>query len=204
MIRINLLSVGRERAKKKAATFQTAQKLTIGASMILILAALFIGWRYWTVTRESAQLDTEIAAAQQETSRLHSIIQQVQQFEQRKAQLQQRVVLIEQLRNSQAGPVHMLDQISRALPPMLWLTELKQSDTDVTIDGRSTTQTAVSDFVASLEASGYFKRSVDIVSTTAEPLQQPPGELIKFSIKAVFQQPGETSPPAAGAVKPGG
>ena len=54
---------------------------------------------------------------------------QVQQFEQRKAQLQQRVALIEQLRKDQTGPVHMLDQISRALPPMLWLTELKQTAT---------------------------------------------------------------------------
>ena len=35
--------------------------------------------------------------------------------------------LIEQLRKDQTGPVHMLDQISRALPPMLWLTEMKQN-----------------------------------------------------------------------------
>ena len=88
----------RERTKKRAVTLGTlAQKLTIGCSLILILAASFCGWRYWTVTRESSQLDTEIAAAQQETGRLRSIIVQVQQFEQRKAQLQQRVVLIEQL-----------------------------------------------------------------------------------------------------------
>ena len=39
-------------------------------------------------------------------------------------------MLIEQLRNGQTGPVHMLDQISRALPPMLWLTELKQAGAD--------------------------------------------------------------------------
>ena len=76
------------------------------------------------------------------------MIQQVQQFEQRKAQLQQRVVLIEQLRKGQTGPVHMLDQISRALPPMLWLTELKQTGgNDVVIDGRCTTLTGLSDFV---------------------------------------------------------
>ena len=204
MIRINLLSIERERSKKKSAVFQAGQKLTIGASLILILAALFVGWRYWTVTRESTQLDAAIAAAQQETTRLHSVIQQVQQFEQRKAQLQQRVVLIEQLRSGQSGPVHMLDQISRALPPMLWLTELKQSDTDVVIDGKATTQTAVSDFVASLEASGYFKRSVDIVSTTVEAMSPGPGELVKFSIRAVFQQPGGTIPPAAAGTKPGG
>ena len=41
---------------------------------------------------------------QKETQRLHSIIAQVQQFEQRKAQLQQRVALIEQLRRDQTGP----------------------------------------------------------------------------------------------------
>ena len=101
--------------------------------------------------------------------------------------LQQRVVLIEQLRSAQAGPVHMLDQISRALPPMLWLTELKQAGSEVVIDGNCTALTGLSDFVANLEASGYFKRSVEIVSTTTEPLPQPPGELIKFSIKAQFQ-----------------
>ena len=84
----------------------------------------------------------------------------------------------------------MLDQISRALPPMLWLTEMKQVGRDVVIEGRCTTLTALSDFVANLEASGYFKRSVEIVSTQTETIGQPPGELIKFSVKAQFQPPG--------------
>ena len=200
MIRINLLAVEKDRNKKKAVTLGSAgQKLTIGCSLILILAVLFIGWRYWALGRDSAQLDAEIAAAQQETTRLHSVIQQVQQFEMRKAQLQQRVVLIEQLRKGQTGPVHMLDQISRALPPMLWLTELKQAGPEIVIDGKCTTLTGLSEFVSNLEASGYFKRSVEIVNTTSETAA-PANQLIKFSIKAVFQQPGETPP----AVKAGG
>ena len=198
MIRINLLAVERDRNKKKAVTLGTAgQKLTIGCSIILVLALSFIGWRYVALSRESTQLDADIISAQQETTRLHSVIQQVQQFEQRKAQLQQRVVLIEQLRKGQTGPVHMLDQISRALPPMLWLTEVKQTATDIVIDGKCTSPIGVSDFVANLEASGYFKRSIDIVSTSTEAMPQPPGELIKFSIKAVFQQPGDAKAPAA-------
>jgi hypothetical protein len=68
---------------------------------------------------------------------------------------------------------------------------------DVIIDGRCLSPIGVSDFVANLEASGYFKRSIEIVSTTSEPMPQPPGELIKFSIKAVFQQPGDAKTPAA-------
>ena len=196
MIRINLLAVERE-AKKKKATFQAGQKVTLACGLILLLTAGFVGWRYWQLSRESAQIDDEISTAQAETSRLHGIIQQVQQFESQKAQLQQRVVLIEQLRKSQTGPVHMLDQLSRSLPPMLWLTNLKQDDTTVTIDGRSTSQTGVSDLVSNLESSGYFKKSVEIVSSQAENTAAAQGvEIVRFQLKAQFQTPVE---PAAAA-----
>lgn len=204
MIRINLLAAERERAKNKSALFgTTTQKLTVGCSIILVLAVVFIGWRYLALSGASTKLDADIAAAQQETTRLHSVIQQVQQFEQRKAQLQQRVVLIEQLRKGQTGPVHMLDQISRAVPSMLWLTELKQAGNDVQIDGRCTNQTGVAEFISNLEASGYFKRSIEILSTTAE-MSPTTGELIRFSLKATFQQPDAPPAPAATAPKAGG
>jgi type IV pilus assembly protein PilN len=198
MIRINLLAVARPSARKRPAALASinfsGQKLTVGCALILVLAGVFIGWRYWALGRESGALDSQIAAAQQERARLQSVIQQVQQFEQRRVELQQRVLLIEQLRKGQTGPVHMLDQVSRALPPMLWLTELKQNDKvpgEVTIDGRCTTLTGLSDFVANLEASGYFKKSIEIVSTVAEPQPQPPGELIRFSVRALFAAPAD-------------
>jgi type IV pilus assembly protein PilN len=193
MIRVNLLAAGRGRAtKKKRFAFETGHKLTLGCSFILVLTLGLIGWRFLAMNRESTQLDSDIAAAQQETARLRSIIQQVQQYEQRRAQLQQRVQLIEQLRRSQTGPVHMLDEISRALPPMLWLTELKQNEKvagEVLVDGRCTSLTALSDFVKNLEDSGFFKRSIEIVSSSTEQIAQPPGELIKFQIRAQFQPP---------------
>jgi type IV pilus assembly protein PilN len=200
MIKINLLSVERKAAKKKVA-FQSGQKITVGCTLILVGAALFIGWRYLSLNRDSVRLDEEVASAQQETTRLHSIISQVQQFEQRKAQLQQRVALIEQLRRDQTGPVHMLDQISRSLPSMLWLTNLKQgvSPAEVIIDGRSTTYTGLSDFVANLEGSGYFRRGIEIVNTQTETVTAASAELVRFSIKAQFQPPGGVAKPAPGA-----
>lgn len=201
MIRINLLAVDRERTKKKS-TFLTGQKVTIACSLVLVLTLLIVGWRYLSLTNESKQLDIDIASSQQEATRLHAIILQVQEFEQRKAQLQQRVVLIEQLRKSQIGPVHMLDQISRSLPPMLWLTALKQDNTAITIDGRCTTLTALSDFVANLEATGYFKKSVEILSSqleTSTTTTGATGDVVKFSVKGIFVTPGEA---AATVVKP--
>lgn len=213
MIKINLLVAERKAAVgKKSFSFRDGQKITIGCSVLLIAAALFVGWRYWAVTQESANLDQEIIAAQKEAVRLQSIIAQVQQFDQRKGQLQQRVTLIEQLRKDQNGPVHMLDQISRALPPMLWLTELKQAaanPNEVVINGKCTSLTALTDFVGSLEASGYFKKSVEIVNSQTETGAGPAAELVSFSIRALFQRPGDTaarpvSPrPAGGAAVPG-
>jgi len=195
MIRINLIAGERKAVVKRTGGFQTAQKITVACSAVLIVAALFVGWRYWAIQQESTELNLEIGSARQETARLRTIIQQVQGFEQQKAQLQERVALIEQLRKSQSGPVHMLDQISRALPPALWLTQLKQTDDSVVIEGRCTALTGLSDFVSNLEASGYFKKSIEIVSSQTEVIPVPPGQLVKFSIKAQFQQPGGVPKP---------
>ena len=67
------------------------------------------------------------------------------------------------------------------------------------IDGRSTTLTGLSDFVANLEASGYFKRSIDIVSSTTETMPQPPGELIKFSDQGACSSGRGRKPASAAA-----
>jgi len=210
MIKINLLTVERQRAKKKLG-FDPGQKLIAACSLLLVAAVLFIGWRYWSLDQESKRLDTEIANAVTETARLKAILAEVQQFEQRSAQLGQRVSLIEQLRRDQTGPVHLLDQISRALPPLLWLTDVKQgiNPDEVMIEGRCLTLTGLSDFVGNLEQSGYFKRSIEIVNTQTEALAAAsgPGELVRFSIRAQFQQPSAAASveqPAPVAAAPGG
>ena len=82
--------------------------------------------------------------------------------------MQQRVGLIEELRKGQSGPVHLLDEVSRALPDGLWLTELKQDGATVTLDGRCTTLTALSDLVANLTASGYFATGVELINSQVE------------------------------------
>lgn len=206
MIRVNLLHVERVAKKKGPGLQGSSQKIAILCGLILLLTLGLLGWRYTSLNRQSATLDAELVAAEQEKVRINSVIQQVQQFDQRKAQLQQRVSLIEELRKGQSGPVHMLDQISRAVPAMLWLTELKQDlkvPNEVTIDGRCTSQTSVSDFVSNLEASGYFKKSIDIVSSSTETLPVPPGELIKFTIKAQFQAPVPPPVKSGSPAKPG-
>lgn len=183
MIKINLLTVDRERAKRKA-KFQVGQKVTVGCSLILVAAALVVGWWFWSLQRASADLDQQIADAERETQRLQSVIQQVTQFEGRRAQLQQRVTLIEELRKGQTGPVHLLDQISKALPEAMWLTDLRQAANDVTLEGRCTSLNSLSDFVSALEASELFERPVEILDSRVEAATTSTPELIRFSVRA--------------------
>jgi type IV pilus assembly protein PilN len=199
MIRINLLAGERERPKTKTAVpFDLGQKVTLVCSLILVAAALGIGWWWWSLDREKARIASDISEAQRETARLQSILHQVSAFDKQKQQLQQRVALIEALRKGQSGGVHMLDELSKALPEMLWLTQLKQDGGELTIEGRCTTLTALSDLVANLEHSRYFRKPVEIVDSQVDNAQTQGPELIKFALKATFAIPGMQPAPKAG------
>jgi len=194
MIRINLLAVDRERTKRGGALIPAAQRVTIAASLILIGTALGVGWWFWSLHSTSARVDEELAKGEREMQQLRSVLAQVQKFEASKAQLQQRVTLIEQLRRGQSGPVHILDEISKAVPERLWLTDLTQKGDDILLAGMTTSLTGLSDFVANLETSAWFKKPVDIVDSQVMT-DAKNGDIFKFSIKAVFYNPEAPPPP---------
>jgi len=194
MIRINLLAVDRERTKRTGALIPSAHRVTIAATLIVLVTFLGVGWWFLSLRQTSSRLDSDIAKGEVETQQLRSVLAQVQKFEARKAQLQQRVSLIEQLRRGQTGPVHLLDEISKALPDRLWLTEMSQKGDDFVISGMTTSLTGLSDFVANLEASTWFKKPVDIVDSQVMA-DAKNGDIYKFSIKATFNNPEAPPPP---------
>jgi type IV pilus assembly protein PilN len=192
MIRINLLAVDRERTKRRplSGIQATQQKITLACSLILVLTLLGLGWWYWSLQKQSKRNEDDIATGQKEAERLRALIVQVKQFETRKAQLTERVALIEDLRKGQSGPVHLIDEISRSLPDLLWLSEIKQSGQDLTISGRCTAATALSDFVGNLELGGYVSKPMEIVEMHEEPQKAAGGvDVFRFTVKATVVRP---------------
>jgi type IV pilus assembly protein PilN len=198
MIRINLLAVDRDRAKRRPAggggaglgLQATQQKITLVCSLIMLLTGLGVGWWYWSLKLQSDRIEEDIVTSQKETARLRTLIQQVQANDARRAQLQERVKLIEELRKGRDLPVHMLDEISRSLPDMLWLTDVTQQGNDITITGWCTSLTGLSDFVENLKLGGYFKppEILDSQVDAAQPVGG--GTLTRFSVKATIATPG--------------
>jgi type IV pilus assembly protein PilN len=209
MIRINLLGAERKPARKAAPTFDIGQKLTVACSLILVASMLGIGYWYWSLNEASNRMDRDIAEANAEAARLRSLLNEVQQFEQRRAQLTQRVQLIEKLRSGQSVPVQLLDHVSKSLPDMMWLTSMVQNGPEVTIQGRSTTLIALSEFVTNLGTNPLLQKPIDIVTSEVEPANQvarpgqAPVETIRFTVKAqVLGVPAKTGARGRGAAPP--
>ena len=201
MIRINLLATERKAAKAASPGIQAGQKMMVMGSLVLVLTVVGVGWRYWAIGQEKAQVAREIDAAKREEARLQEILKQVQEFENRRKVLEARLALIDELRKGQTAPVHMIDQISKALPDMTWLTQMQQNGYTMTIQGRCLSLTSLSDFIGNLEASRYFIRPVEIIETHVDPAAKDGPELILFTIRGTFQMAGVESvaPPPPGA-----
>ena len=198
MIRINLLAVERPRRRRRGVVIPPAHRVTIGASLILIATVLGIGWWF---CRCAQQLRAARRGHRQRREprprKLRSVLAQVQKFEARKAQLQQRVTLIEQLRRGQSAPVHVLDEISKSLPDRLWLTELTQTGSDFTLSGFAASLPSLSDFVANLEATQWFKRPVEILDSQVQT-DAKAGDLVQVLGQGAVQQ-SRSAGAAAGA-----
>jgi type IV pilus assembly protein PilN len=201
MIRINLLATERRAAKAAAPGFQAGQKMMVIGSLVLVLTAVGVGWRFWALGQQKSEVARQIDISKREEARLQEILKQVESFQNRRKILEARVALIDELRKGQTAPVHMIDQVSRALPDMTWLTAIQQSSYTLTLQGRCLTLTSLSDFIGNLEASRYFMRPVEIIESSVVAGEGAGPELIQFTIRGTFQMSGVESvaPPPPGA-----
>jgi type IV pilus assembly protein PilN len=207
MIRINLLGGERQKARS-AARFDAGQQLTAMCGTVVVAAVAGIGFWYWSLSHESSTLDGQVATLTREAARLDTVLLEVKAFEARKSTLQQRVVLIERLRQGQTVPVQLLDHVSRSLPEMLWLTDLKQEGSFLTIEGRTTTLIGLSDFVGNLGSNPVLQKPIEIMDSGAEVTTATKGEtagpeLIHFRVRAALNGLPEPEEEAKGAKKKG-
>jgi type IV pilus assembly protein PilN len=162
VIRINLLSEARAAAaRRKAPAMPTGAKL----NNILFFAGILVGIAYIVImglvlTSRRRHLDQEIGKARLEAERLKSIIEEVKGYEDKKASLEAKIKLINDLKTNQKGPVRLMDEISKALPDLVWLTSLDVSGDQITMKGRALSPNAVSTYLENLKKSPFFAEPV--------------------------------------------
>ena len=131
MIRINLLAVDRERTKRSGALIPAAHRVTIAASLILI------AHRRWASGGGSGRCGRRPAASTTTSRRGRSRRSSCARCSRRcRSSRRARRSFSSASRSSSScaaarrGPVHVLDEISKAIPDRLWLTEMTQKGDD--------------------------------------------------------------------------
>jgi Tfp pilus assembly protein PilN len=199
MIRVNLLAADRPTKKTKRAaaapgSVQAYLFLGLFATGAIALCALGYLWQ----SAQLRKLDAEIAQAQQRQRELQAIKKQVDDLEAKRATFQRKVDLIERLKAEQSAPVHMLDEVSKALPDFVWLTQMDSSGppgtANVKFSGQSSGLTPVADFISGLQRSGWFP-AVDLVSSTEQ------NNIVTFAVQASFKSPEVAAKEAQAAAR---
>src|SRR3954466_3790987 len=163
MIKINLLSEGKRPAavrKKSAAKLegQGVGQWMLLAGILIGLAAFGIAW--YLQNQKTTAKQQEVAAAQREVDQLASVIKEVEEYKGKKAELERKIGIINDLKANQRGPVRVMDYISRALPELLWLDTMSMKTDSITVEGRAFNPTAVPNFIETLDKVPEFDEPI--------------------------------------------
>jgi len=202
MIKINLLAEGkRPTAVRKSKSAELLKGQDFG--QWLLAAGFFIGvlvtaFFWWQTKEEKAAQDEEIAAAQAEVQALASVIQEVEDYKAKKAALETKIKVINDLKLNQRGPVRVMDYISKALPELLWLDRMTMDDALITLEGRAFNSNAVANFIDNLDKVPEFDEP------TLKDMTEQAGGVYKYSIefRYSFAPPAPQSGTEGGAAAP--
>jgi Tfp pilus assembly protein PilN len=162
MIRVNL-SGKQKKAVAKVATVAAPRTPSnvLPLLYLVILVGTAVGGYLWynSLITQSSDLSNRIESLQEEQKKLEAIIKQDQVYEARKVALEKRIHVIEDLKKNQLSPVVVLDALDEAIDKtrFVWLSSLSQNNTTISMAGTGTSVDTLSDFVANLKSTGYFR-----------------------------------------------
>lgn len=151
MIRINLLPV--KAAQKKE--MLRGQLVILALSIILVLMGC--AGVYTSLLNKMSAEREEIAQKENEINSLRKAIGEVGRFKKMQKELQGKLDVLEKLKEGQTGPVHLLDELGKALPEKLWLVSFKESGGSISLQGIGLNEETVAKFLRNLEDSLYYQ-----------------------------------------------
>lgn len=182
MIKINLISEAPTAAvsKRKRPEFSLGAKQGDIILVVVLAIAVAVSGTWWYLLK-SKRADLKDLERQRTVERdeLKPYIEKVEELEAKRALLKRKVDVINELKNKQRGPVRILDEISRALPDLVWLTQLTLTGNDLTLVGQAMDENAVANYYSNLDSSPFFEEPE--VKNLARQ-----GEDFAFTMSAVF------------------
>ena len=149
MIKINLLARRKKKPKPVPAFLSAGGVLLVLAVIVTFYFNYFMKGKLESLAQQKSDNERKIEL-------LKSKIEEVKNYEQLNKTFTQRKQIIEELRQNQALPVKVLDEISIRLTEGIWLSGLDITGNDIRMDGFGYTNDNVVGFVQNLKDSPLF------------------------------------------------
>jgi len=197
MIKINLISA----EPNAAATRRKAPELSLGAHqgdiillVVLGIGLLVAGGQWYALNGQLEGLRRTEAAKRAERDDLKKYIKTADELDAKRAELKKKIDTIRQLKEQQLGPVHILDEISRALPDLVWLTKLSLNGVTVKLSGMALDENAIANYMTRLEDSPY------VTSATLLGFKKTSDDAFSFNLTCSFTYaPAQIKPTQPGS-----
>lgn len=154
MARINLLPWREEQRKEQRRQFF----VVLGGSAILML--LVVGYVHLHINGMIQTQESRNNYLQTQIKDVESKIKEIDNLERQRQQLLARMRVIEQLQGDRSVIVHLFEELAKAVPEGLHLTNVKQTGRNLTVQGVAQSNARVSSFMRNLDASPWFANPV--------------------------------------------
>ena len=219
MIQINLLPGGTPKRASAARGARTPSLPRVGgdprvaavglaALVLMILAGL--GW--WKTGAARTELQASVEREMADSVRLARTISLMETLDARRDTIESKISVIRSVDGRRYVWPHLMDEVSRAVPPFTWLTKLATTDDDgaapapapadtakkgsaapaqpqgpaFTVEGGAGTTQALTRFMKNLELSPMIR---DVALVTSEQATTEGRAYLKFTLEARYEQP---------------
>lgn len=180
MIEINLLPV-REARRAADLRHQFGQLV-----LALLLVAITIGFVHSRLSDRIVLAKSRVGQMQRDIDQFKPQLDQVAAFRKKKAQLEKKIDVIDELDRARSGPVRVMHELASRTPERLWLKKLSTTGRTIEISGESLDNELVAVFLRELAESEYFT-DVDLDGTKLT--SQSGLKLVTFGIHAKIASP---------------
>jgi len=189
MIRINLLPF---RAAKKRENIKRQISIYV---LTVILVFGVIAYEFMALNTELANAKDQEQKLTQELKAFDKTLKRIAELEKKIKEVKTKLGVIKDLETKKTGPVHLLDEISMAVPKeKLWLNSLSESSGVLKLSGTAMDNETVALFMTNLEKSDYI-HSVELVSAKLQHLAPQKLNVADFSLECkTYAYPEKSAP----------
>lgn len=154
MAKINLLPWRQEQRKEQQRQFFTIMGLVV-VLVILGILAVHLQYARWITVQDSRNdyLRKHIKEVEKQ-------IKEIDELAAKKERLLARMEIIQQLQRNRPEIVHLFDELVRVMPDGVYLTSLKQKNTDLTMTGIAQSNARVSALMRNIDQSEWMTNPV--------------------------------------------